>query len=38
MNAFEKLSPMDAPIINFDVDEEDYLNKHVLALNGLLDY
>jgi hypothetical protein len=38
MNAFEKLSPMDVPIINFDVDEEEYLNKHVLALNGLLDY
>ncbi len=36
MNAFEKLSPMDAPIINIDVEE--YLNKHVLALNGLLDY
>jgi type IV secretory pathway VirB4 component len=28
MNAFEKLK--NAPIINFDVDEE-YLNKHVLA-------
>jgi hypothetical protein len=26
------------PIINFDFDEEEYLNKHVLALNGLLDY
>jgi hypothetical protein len=28
MNAFEKLSPMDAPEINFDVDKEEYLNKH----------
>ncbi len=38
MNAFEKLNPMDAPIIDSDVNEEEYLNKHVLALNGLLDY
>jgi hypothetical protein len=29
MNAFEKLSPKDAPIINFDVNEEQYLNKNV---------
>jgi hypothetical protein len=28
---------INASIINFDIDEEEYLNKHILALNGLLD-
>jgi predicted AAA+ superfamily ATPase len=25
------MKPISAPIINFDVDEDEYLNKHVLA-------
>jgi hypothetical protein len=27
---------MNAPVINFDVDEEEYLNKHVLTPQWLL--